>query len=126
MTTGSEVLLFDLFSDQLAGPAKLRREILKLREPVAHRQDSLGVVDVHARLEGEARECGGEYVAEPERRVVGHQVPAALLAVLALAQRRFLEGRDMLGPGRDPHGAWLPQAEGVHRPARPRPAGSAM
>src|SRR5207247_7889366 len=58
--------------------------------------------------------------------MIGHQVTAALRAVLALAHRCLLERCDMLRPGRDPHRFRLPQGERVYRPAGPRTAGTAM
>src|SRR5262245_14837388 len=58
--------------------------------------------------------------------MIGHQVTAALCAVLALAHRSFLEGRNMLRPRRDQYRFRLPQGERVHRPAGPRTARTAM
>src|SRR6185369_2787778 len=58
--------------------------------------------------------------------MIGHQMTAALRAVLALAHRRLLERRNMLRPRRDPYRFRLPQGERVYRPAGPRTAGTAM
>ena len=48
------------------------------------------------------------------------------LAVLALAQRRLLKGRDVLGAFGEPYRLRLPQREGIDRCGRPRPARGAM
>ena len=61
--TGAPALL----GDRLARAAELGREILQLRQPVAHRQHGLGVVDVNAGSEGESRDRRREHVDEPER-----------------------------------------------------------
>ena len=58
--------------------------------------------------------------------MIGHQVTTALPAVLALAERRLLESRNMLGSRFDLDRLRLPEAEGVDRPARPRATGTAM
>jgi hypothetical protein len=68
---------------------------------------------VDAGGEGEGR---GEDVDKTERRVVGHQVAAALEAILALAHRGLGEGREMLLAGCHPHGIGLPEREGVDGP----------
>jgi hypothetical protein len=39
----------------------------------------------------------------------------ALLAVLPLAHWRLLKHANMLCPGSDFHGIWLPEAEGIDR-----------
>src|SRR3569832_1511122 len=51
---------------------------------------------------------------------------ASRLAIFALAERRLGEGLDVLRALGDAHGLRLPQAEGIHRSARPRAAGTAM
>src|SRR5207237_6270923 len=86
----------------------------------------LGVIDVHARREGERRKGRGEDIDQPERRMIGHQMTAALRAILALAHRSLLERRDVLRPRRDPHRFRLPQGERVHRSAGPRTARTAL
>src|SRR4051812_27719985 len=58
--------------------------------------------------------------------MVRHQVTTALVAILALAERRLLEHLDVIGTAADPHCARLPQAEGVEWRARPRAAGGAV
>ena len=79
-----------------------------------------------AGLEGERRDGGGEYVHQAEGRMIGYQMAAALRAIFAFAERSLLEGRDVLGARSDLHCLRLPEAEGVHRPARPRPARTAV
>ncbi len=115
-----------LFGDDIAGTAEFRREVLQLRQAVAHGQHGLGIVDVNAGNEVECRERGREHVHEAERRMIGHQVAAAFRAILALAERCLGEGRDVLGSRFDPHGSGLPKAEGVHRPPGPGTARPAM
>src|SRR5882757_7390449 len=51
---------------------------------------------------------------------------ATLLAELPPADRRLLEGADMLRPGGDLDGFGLPQREGIDRATRPRTARAAM
>jgi hypothetical protein len=58
--------------------------------------------------------------------MIGHQVPAAFLAVLALAGRILDEGRDVLPAFGDAHSTRLPESERVDRARRPRAAGAAM
>ena len=58
--------------------------------------------------------------------MIGHQVPAALGAILTLAEVRFLERRDVLVTRCDADGFRFPERERIHRPARPRTAGPAM
>jgi hypothetical protein len=112
--------------DDLARAAELGGEVLELGQAVAHRQHRLGVVDVDARLEIEARNRRREDIDQAERRMLGQQMAAALRAVAALAEPGLREGRGMLGSGRDPHRVRPPQAERIDRPARPRAAGAAM
>ena len=58
--------------------------------------------------------------------MICHQVAAALLAILTLADFGFLEHPDMLGPRRNAHGLRLPKTECVHGAAGPLPTRSAM
>jgi hypothetical protein len=51
---------------------------------------------------------------------------AALLAVHALAERRLLEGADMLGASLDLHMIRFPEREGIDRRDRPGAAGTAV
>jgi hypothetical protein len=51
---------------------------------------------------------------------------AAFRAELAKAHLGLVEGGKMLGAHRDLDRIRLPQAERIHRPARPGPAGTAM
>src|SRR5205807_4919623 len=82
--------------DALPGAAEFSGKILQLGQAIAHRQHRLGVVDVNARGEGERRDRCGEHVDEAERRMIGHQMPAAFRAVLTLAELALLEAGDML------------------------------
>src|SRR2546430_16746770 len=68
----------------------------------------------------------GEYVHEAQRRMVGHQVPTAFRAILALAERGLLERGHVFGSRRHAHGVRLPEAEGVDRPAGPGAARTAV
>src|SRR5262245_38112481 len=115
-----------LIRHQLAGAAELARKILQLGQAVAHRQHGLGVVDMDRRRESEGRNGRRKDVDEPERRVVGHQVATALLAVFAVADRRLGKGRHMLLPPGDAHRLRFPQAEGIHGAARPGTARAAV
>src|SRR6516162_3391735 len=81
---------------------------------------------MHARLEIEFWKRGGEDVDQAKRRMLGHQVAAAFGAILPLAELGFLKHSDVFHAGRDPYRVGLPEAEGVDRAARPRPAGTAM
>ena len=80
-----------------AGASEFSREILQLRQAVAHRQYGLGVVDVNAGNEGERRNGRREHVDQAQWRMDGHQVPAALRAILTVAEIGLLECRDMGG-----------------------------
>jgi len=115
-----------LLCDSFTGAAKLRREILQLGKTVFHGQHRLGVVDVNARLEGQRGNCRGKHIDQTEGRMVRQQVAAAIPAVLARAERRFLESCDMLGSRRDLHGLRLPETEGIHWSAGPRTARTAV
>jgi hypothetical protein len=115
-----------LLCDSLTGAAKLGREILQLRKTVFHAQHCLGVVDMNARLEGQRGNCRGKHIDQTEGWMVRQQVAAALLAVLARAERRFLESCDMLGSCRDLHGLRFPETEGIHWSAGPRTARTAV
>src|SRR5689334_15680013 len=78
------------------------------------------------RLEVERGQGGVEDVDETERWMVRHQMAAALGAVFAFAERGLGEGRDVIRARRDLYRLGLPQAEGVHRSARPRATGPAV
>src|SRR5258708_39324831 len=91
----------ELLRDCFARAAELLGEVLELGQAVPDGQHGLGIVDVHAGLEAERRQGGGEAVDQPELRMVGHQVPAALGTVLALAELGLGVGRDMLHARRD-------------------------
>ncbi len=110
----------------LARSAEFGGKVLQFRQPIAHRQHSLGVVDVDAGRELQRRQRRREHIDQSERRVRGHHVAAALLAELPLAHRCLLEHGEVLGARHDPHRIGLPEREGVDRPARPRAAGAAM
>ncbi|CCD91473.1 hypothetical protein BRAO375_1550024 [Bradyrhizobium sp. ORS 375] len=110
----------------LAGAAELGRKILQLRQAVLDRQDALRVVDMHAGRERQRRDRRGIDVDHAERRMVGHQVPAAFGAVFAVAHVGLVIGADRLRALRHAHVGGLPQGEGVNRAGRPRAAGRAM
>jgi GNAT superfamily N-acetyltransferase len=112
--------------DHFTGPAEFARKVFQFWQSVAHGQDGFGVVDMHTRLEVEIRNRRGEDVDEAERRVGGHQVTAAFRAILPLADRSFLEHRNIFGACRDSHRLRLPETEGVDGSAGPRPAGAAV
>src|SRR4030081_534432 len=67
-----------LFGDDLARAPQFGREVFQLGQAVAHRKHGLGVIDMNAGLEFESRNRGREYVHESDRRVIGHQMTAAL------------------------------------------------
>src|SRR5205814_9363057 len=79
-----------------------------------------------ARREFQRWQGRGEDVDQSERRVIDHQMPAALLAVLPLAHGRFFDRCDVLGTFSDAHRDGLPERKRVHRAAGPRSAGSAV
>src|SRR5262245_38824208 len=115
-----------LLRNHLAAAAELGGKVLQLGQAVAHPQHGLGIVDMNGRLECEFGQGCREHVDHLERRVVGHQMATAFLAVFPLAERRLGEGRDIRLALGDAHRLRLPQAEGVHRSARPGAAGTAM
>src|SRR3546814_19127751 len=104
-----------LLRDHLARAAELGGKVLQLGQSVTHRKHGLGVVDVDAGGEREGGDGGGEHVDEAERRMIGHQMTAALRAALPAAERRLLERRAMLRAIRELDGRGIPQAEGVER-----------
>src|SRR6266702_3092106 len=63
---------------------------------------------------------------EPERGVLGENVPAAGLAPFAVAHRALVVGADVVRAARDPHVLRIPQGEGVDRAGGPTPARAAM
>src|SRR5271170_65065 len=67
----------ELLRDGFAGAAELLGKVLELGQAVPDGQDGLGVVDVHAGLELECRDGGGENVDQTEWRMVGHQMATA-------------------------------------------------
>src|SRR5258705_6226087 len=91
-----------LLSHCLARTAKLRREVLQLRQAVTHGHYRLGVIDVNTGDKGECRECRGVHVDNAKRRIVGHQVPAAPRAIFALAHRRLGKRREVFCTRCDP------------------------
>jgi hypothetical protein len=52
---------------------------------------------VNAGDEDKRRDRGREYVDKAQGRMIGHQVSAAFAAILALAERGFLECSHVLG-----------------------------
>src|SRR4029453_13299569 len=115
-----------LLRNQLAAAAEFARKILQLGQAIAHRQHGLGIVDMDRRRESERGDGRRKDVDQPERRVVGHQVAAALLAVFAVADRRLGERRHMLLPPGDAHRLGSPQAKGIHGSTRPGAARTAV
>src|SRR3954469_22214284 len=115
-----------LFGHRLARAAERFREVLELGQAVLHRQNGLGVVDVQRRLEVEGRDRGGVDVDQAEGRMIGHEMAAALGAVLPTAGRGLLEAGDMLLPLRHLDILGLPEGEGVHGARRPGAAGAAV
>ena len=75
---------------------------------------------------GKSRDCRGENVHQSQSGMLGHQVTAAFLAILTLAEGSLLECCDVLGPGFDLHCFRLPETEGIYRPAGPRATRTAM
>src|SRR5215472_12705955 len=66
-----------------------------LGNPSFIRQNRLRVVHVHRRRKLERRQRRREHIHHSQRRMIGHQMAAAFLAVLAMAQFGFLEGCDI-------------------------------
>src|SRR5918993_233528 len=110
----------------LATAPSLAGKVLQLWQPIPHRQNRLGIVEVDTRNEVEAGDRCGKHVHETDGRMIGHQVSAASGAVLPLAERRLLKGGYMLRACGNPHRLGLPETEGVHWSAGPGPAGLAM
>ena len=80
----------------LATAPSLAGKVLQLWQPIPHRQNRLGIVEVDTRNEVEAGDRCGKHVHETDGRMIGHQVSAASGAVLPLAERRLLKGGYML------------------------------
>src|SRR6266851_1981354 len=85
----------------LARSAELSGKVFQLRESIPYRQNGLGVIDVDARAKLQRRQCGRKHIDQSQRRVIGHQMAPAFLAVLPLAHCRLLEHANMLGAGCD-------------------------
>ena len=90
-----------LLRDHLARAAELFRKVLELGQPVLQRQDQFLIVDMNAGLEVERRDRGVEYVNHSDRRMVDHDVAAAPLAILPLAEWRLGEHANLITPFRD-------------------------
>src|ERR1700761_6557485 len=75
-----------LLRNDIAGASHFRREILQLRQAVLHRQHGLRIVDVYARRELQGWNGCGVDIHQPKLRMIGHQVPAASLAILTMAR----------------------------------------
>src|SRR6185295_282041 len=114
------------FGDGDARAAHFLRVVLELRQTIVHRELRLLVVDVHPGAERKLGDHGGIDVGNSPARVLGEEMPAALLAPLAIAPRRLVVGADALGPARDPQRFGLPEREGVDRSRRPGAAGFAV
>src|SRR5262249_59774964 len=69
---------------------------------------------------------GGNHSAKAQRGVIDNKLPAALRAVLALAECASLHRRDVLGTARDLDILRPPEREGVDRPAGPGTTRTAM
>src|SRR3954454_17991818 len=70
------------FSHRDTAASEFGGKVLQLGQAVLHRQHRLGIIDVHARREFQRRYRCGIDVDKAERRMVGHEVPAAAFAVL--------------------------------------------
>src|SRR2546430_4679367 len=125
VTSAISVQATGLLSHRNTTASKFGREILQLRQAVPHRQHRLGVVDVHARLEFQRRDGRGVDVDETERRMVGHEVAAAALAILAIAHLGLGELAEEFGALGDADVLRLPQRESVDGRGRPGTAGGA-
>src|SRR5262249_52743454 len=126
MISAISVQATGLLSHRDTTASQLGRKIPELRQAVLHRQHGLGIVDVHARLEFQRRNSRGIDVDEPERRMVGHEVAAAALAILAVAHLGLGELAEMFRALGDADVLRLPQREGVDGRGRPGAAGGAM
>src|SRR5579871_4347185 len=118
--------LLKLFRYRLTRAAELFWKILELGQAVLHAQHGFRIVDVHGGNKLQTRYCGGEYVHQSEPGMVGHQMAAALGAILPLASRRLLECRNAVLARRDFHRRRFPQTERVDRSAGPGAARAAM
>ena len=81
---------------------------------------------MHLRLEVERWDRGGIHIDHTERRMVGHNMTAASLAILALAPRALRERCDLIPSLRDLHRVGLSEAERIDWARRPGAAGLAM
>ncbi len=86
----------------------------------------LSIVEVNAGNGGQGEDCRGEHIHKTQGRIVGHPVPAALRAVLALAEFRLPACSDTLCSRRDMQRLWLPEVGGVYGATGPGRAGSTM
>lgn len=87
---------FRLLSDLLARSAELGWKILKLREAVPYGQNGLSIIDVEAWIKRERWKRGRKHVHQTKRRVIGHQMTSAFLAILPLTDWRLLVHADVL------------------------------
>src|SRR5262249_15728592 len=106
--------------------AKLRGEVLELREPVLHGQNSGLVVDVQLGGERKRRDRRRIDADHAPQRVARQQMTSAALAPLAVAQLVHVELADLLFTLDHPHRLRRPQSEGVDGASRPTPAWDAV
>src|SRR5579883_2563324 len=81
---------------------------------------------MHAGLELQGGYGRRVHVDQSQRRMVGHEMAAAPLAVLTLADRRLLVHRDVLGAFGHADRIRLPERKCIHRTAGPRTARTAV
>src|ERR1700756_4671102 len=115
-----------LFRNSNTRASQFRGKILQLRQPVSHGQYRLRIVDVHAWRELQGRDRRRIDVDQPERGMIGHEMAAAALAVLAGAPPRPGGIVGVMRAFGGPHLLALPQREGVDGCGRPGAAGRAM
>ena len=91
-----------------------------------HRQHRLRIFDLHGRRECEVRDGGGKPIDQPNRRVIGHEMSTAFVAILPLTCFGFLERGEVFGARRNTHRLGLPKTVGVDGTAGPRTAAMAI
>src|SRR5439155_13172769 len=77
------------------------------------------IVHVHAWLKVQPRNQRGVYIHKTHRRMFREQMPAALLAPLAIADGRLVVSTNARPTVRDSQCLRFPQCKGVYRSCRP-------
>src|ERR1051326_4731219 len=112
--------------NQSARAAEFFRKVLELRQTVLHPELRLLIVDVHAGLKRQIRNCCGENVDEPPARMLAVEMAAAGPAPFAVGSLGLVVRADVLRAFDNLERVRLPQREGVHRARRPAAARCAV